>query len=213
MKLAIFLLGLLFIQAAGAATLYGTIYDMALDKVSDAIIEIDTTPNQQFIAKNGTYSFDVLPGEYLLKARSQTSKASERIIVEEEGKYIVDLVLFPEIESGLVDELSAISVEDNYFEKKPNYMAPVLAGLLMSVAFGSYLFFRKKKVVRAQPADDDYTSKVLSIIKENKRITQKEIRKSIPLSEAKISLIITELEHKGIVEKVKKGRGNVIILK
>ena len=35
----------------------------------------------------------------------------------------------------------------------------------------------------------------------------------LDLSEAKISLILTELEHKGQIEKVKKGRGNVIILK
>ena len=55
--------------------------------------------------------------------------------------------------------------------------------------------------------------KVIRIIKENNgRVTQKEIRKQIPLSEAKISLMITELEDKGIVKRIKKGRGNIIIL-
>lgn len=55
---------------------------------------------------------------------------------------------------------------------------------------------------------------IVSIIrKEGGRTTQKEIRKHIPLSEAKISLMIAELEHKGIVTKIKKGRGNIIILK
>ena len=33
------------------------------------------------------------------------------------------------------------------------------------------------------------------------------------LSESKVSLILTELEHTGIIEKVKRGRGNVILLK
>jgi len=33
------------------------------------------------------------------------------------------------------------------------------------------------------------------------------------LSEAKISLILTELEHKGKIEKIKKGRGNVIVVR
>jgi uncharacterized membrane protein len=51
------------------------------------------------------------------------------------------------------------------------------------------------------------------MIKEHKRITQKEIRKEVPLSEAKISLIISEMEHRGIIEKIKKGRGNIIVLK
>jgi len=50
------------------------------------------------------------------------------------------------------------------------------------------------------------------IKKEDGRTTQKEIRKQLPLSEAKVSLIITELEEKGVVKKIKKGRGNVIIL-
>ena len=55
--------------------------------------------------------------------------------------------------------------------------------------------------------------RVIRIIKENNgRVTQREIRKQIPLSEAKISLMITELEDKGIVKRIKKGRGNIIIL-
>ena len=43
--------------------------------------------------------------------------------------------------------------------------------------------------------------------------TQKDIRKHIPISEAKISLILTELEHEGHIRKYKKGRGNVIVLR
>lgn len=63
-----------------------------------------------------------------------------------------------------------------------------------------------------KPADDYYET-VFNLIKSNKRITQKEIRKEVPLSEAKISLIISEMEHKGIIEKIKKGRGNIIVMK
>ncbi len=63
--------------------------------------------------------------------------------------------------------------------------------------------------------NENHIEKTLEIIKQNDgRITQKELRKEMMhLSEAKISLIITELEHKGKVEKIKKGRGNVLILK
>src|SRR3989344_2647515 len=50
--------------------------------------------------------------------------------------------------------------------------------------------------------------------KHDGRINQKELRKEmLYLSEAKVSLIVTELEHKGMIEKIKKGRGNVLILK
>jgi len=55
---------------------------------------------------------------------------------------------------------------------------------------------------------------VIKIIRdEGGRTTQKEIRKKLPLSEAKVSLMISELEAKGMIEKIKKGRGNLIILK
>ena len=65
----------------------------------------------------------------------------------------------------------------------------------------------------ADQTADEYYDKILTMLKEHKRLTQKEIRKDIPLSEAKISLIISEMEHKGLVEKIKKGRGNIIVLK
>jgi len=53
---------------------------------------------------------------------------------------------------------------------------------------------------------------ILSFIdKEGGRTTQKDIRKNFPQSEAKISLMIAELEEKGLIKRIKKGRGNIII--
>ena len=61
--------------------------------------------------------------------------------------------------------------------------------------------------------EDDITKQIIHIIKEEGgRTTQKLIRKKIPLSEAKISLAITELVANGKIKKIKKGRGNIIIL-
>jgi len=54
---------------------------------------------------------------------------------------------------------------------------------------------------------------VLSIIRgRDGRISQKDLRMRLNCSEAKASLMITDLEDRGLVKKVKKGRGNVIIL-
>ena len=54
---------------------------------------------------------------------------------------------------------------------------------------------------------------VISIIKKHQgRINQLDLRDELPFSEAKVSLIIKELEHKGILEKIKKGRGNILVL-
>lgn len=64
------------------------------------------------------------------------------------------------------------------------------------------------------PSLSDELNKVVEVLKaQGGRVTQKELRKAFPLSEGKVSLMITELEHKGVVEKIKKGRGNILILK
>jgi uncharacterized membrane protein len=44
------------------------------------------------------------------------------------------------------------------------------------------------------------------------RITQKDLRGKLRYSEAKVSLIVSDLENRGLVEKFKKGRGNIIII-
>lgn len=58
-------------------------------------------------------------------------------------------------------------------------------------------------------------NEILTILrKHDGRMTQKELRKEMMhLSEAKISLLLTELEHKGKLEKIKRGRGNVVVVR
>jgi hypothetical protein len=54
---------------------------------------------------------------------------------------------------------------------------------------------------------------VIAIMEKNGgRITQLDLRKALPYSEAKVSLIVSDLENRGLVKKIKKGRGNVLIL-
>jgi len=45
------------------------------------------------------------------------------------------------------------------------------------------------------------------------RINQLELRQKLPYSEAKVSLMLADLESRGLIRKIKKGRGNIIILK
>ncbi len=59
---------------------------------------------------------------------------------------------------------------------------------------------------------DDLREVIRIIEKKGGRTTQLDLRKALPYSEAKVSLMITDLENRGIVKKIKKGRGNVIIL-
>jgi uncharacterized membrane protein len=65
----------------------------------------------------------------------------------------------------------------------------------------------------AESAIPSDLQEVLSITRDHGgRITQKDLRLLLNCSEAKASLMITDLEDRGLVKKVKKGRGNVIIL-
>jgi len=57
----------------------------------------------------------------------------------------------------------------------------------------------------------DDLKEIIDIIRANgNRITQRELRKKSPYSESKVSLMLSDLEERGLVEKFKKGRGNII---
>lgn len=232
MKLIVYLMVLLcFIGIVSAATIHGVIYDISLDKAEDVVVEVDTEPKQQFISKDGTYSFNVPAGEYTIEAKYYLdglleSSATEDISVKSDGDFVLDLILFPVIDSELIEEADDISIDDDYFEERKDYSLIILFGVVIIVLLLLVYLLKMKKLVKKEGEkeqkikdfelrgkEEDYYDKVLAIIKESKRITQKEIRKQIPLSEAKISLIIAELEHKGLIEKIKKGRGNILILK
>ena len=210
---------LLFPQLVFSATIYGTIYDYSLDKAKDVRVEIDTEPRQFYISKNGSYAFNVPNGDYKVEAKQYVrsllkASVSENITIKDEGSYVLDLILFSNIEE---DELEDdINIIDPYPEKTMNFVFPLILILFIIVIF---VFYKNKKKIsgkeeKTEEQFEDNLERIIKIIKEEGgRTTQKHIRKQIPLSEAKISLMIDELEHKGIIEKIKKGRGNIIILK
>ena len=95
-----------------------------------------------------------------------------------------------------------------------------IALTIVVIVIGGYarkLFKELKELIDAivdAMVDSEITAEELAkIIKEAKRITQKEIRKQTSLSESKISLIISQLESENKIKKIKKGRTNIIIAK
>ena len=227
---------LLFVNIAYAATIYGDIYDISLDKVEGVIVEVNTLPKQQYVSKNGTYAFNVPVGDYVIKANYYLdgvleSSAAERISVKAEGTFRLDLILFPsfEEENQLFNETEFDIVP---FEEKPIIWPYILISALFFVLLIAFYYWKKRKKgkkektkikeekteekkeeIKEEKETINDLNQIIKIIKEEGgRATQKEIRKKIPLSEAKISLMIAELEHEGKVKKIKKGRGNIIIL-
>ena len=229
----------LLASVALAADIHGSIYDLSLNKMGNVVVEINTAPKQFYVSKDGAYSFTVPIGFYAVKAehyegRLLVSSTSENLTVKDEGDYILDLVLFPVIneEELLEDEIKA--------PKRSFYVGYfIIAAILVLVAVLVFYWYNKKRTakkekrkvdIEREEREEEYQQevekvaepelygeegldKVIEIIKEEGgRTTQKEIRKRVPLSEAKISLIISELEAKGKIRKIKKGRGNIIIL-
>jgi uncharacterized membrane protein len=66
---------------------------------------------------------------------------------------------------------------------------------------------------KEKSASEKELDEVIEIIKRyGGRATQKDLREKLPYGEAKVSLIVAELEHLGKIKKFKKGRGNIIVL-
>jgi len=244
------------------ATLHGSIYDIELNELSGVVVEVDSTPPQRYVSKDGTYSFELNPGEYTITANYTPSKyrtytSTEQITVAEEGDYVFDIFLFPDFDEDLEelfddDELVDVSDPIDTNGGMSGLTVAIIAVAVILVLLIVYYVFgmlkhkaqkeeiedvevlekqaEKERKEAAPPAkkqkrsqkeahthhgiDDEDLKKVIDVIRsEGGRTTQKELRKQIPLSEAKISLMVSELEHKKIVQKVKKGRGNIIILK
>lgn len=230
------LLGICLLDVASAATIKGHVYDLDLAEIHNAIIEIDTEPVQRLVSRDGMYSFDIPPGEYTLVATVRSDDISslgarESVNVEGGGEYIFDLFLYENFEEE--DELLAaddLTLQNNLFnDPRPTYIYYLIAfGVALVVAALLYLLLNPKRKQRSPEQKNAETKKtaavsehspskdkeaVLSIIKKNDgRITQRDLRKELPHSEAKVSLIIAELEGEGRIKKIKKGRGNILIL-
>ncbi|MBI4155501.1 hypothetical protein HY498_05460 [Candidatus Woesearchaeota archaeon] len=205
-----------------AAEITGKSYSPNLTPLKNVIVEINTQP-EQIVVTDPSYTFTVNPGEYTLKARYENEERyylEENLTVKQEGKFSHDLILFYSLEE---EEVPLPDLEDINFTTKPKkldfaylivFMIAVLLGLL------SYKFIKKsksKEIKETKPQEvqeikEDLTQ-VLEILKQNNgRMNQKDLRKQLMLSEAKVSLMVSELESLNKLKRIKKGRANIIIL-
>ncbi|MBS3147698.1 hypothetical protein J4219_02325 [Candidatus Woesearchaeota archaeon] len=209
---------LLLSSFVSATTIQGTVYDFGLNKVSGSIVEINTTPLQKFVAKNGTYSFEVPAGRYLLEAIHVKSneKTQEEIVIASEGRYVIDLILLPDVDADLLDEPQELPPIEDIVEDTPASQWFIWLAVFLALGYIIYRLSKAPKTEVVKEIKEVVVSQELDrlvhfVEKEGGRTTQKEIRHHFPHSEAKISLMIDELESKGVLKKVKKGRGNIVI--
>ncbi len=218
---------------AQAATLKGSIYNSNLELETNVLVEISS---QKYLAKEGTYQFELPVGTYTLTAKKGFLSSTEEIEVSSAGETIYDLFLLEDFTEE--DELWK-DTEENFFDEEQtssySWWRYLIAGLIILALLIRFLWWRKKygpislfrkkvqieqKKTIAEHKEDiakepGYLDRTLEIIKKQEgRITQKQLRKEmLDLSEAKISLILAELEHKGKIERIKSGRGKIILMK
>ncbi len=219
----------LSLASASATTLEGKVYDFSLSPVDKAVVEINTTPVQRAVTVNGTYLFEVQGGDYTLSAKSlehgvAIAQAQEQVILPKEGRFTLDIILFPDIMEDVEPVVQPEEDIKDIFERPADeYFFIYRALFIIAVAFaawGGYVWYQRRNAKEHEAAENDepVASKdlhnLLAIIKQHDgRITQKDLRKELPYSEAKVSLMLDELESQDKVKKIKKGRGNIIVLR
>ncbi len=193
---------------------------MFLEDLDKALITINTVPEQTIVSKQGKYILEAPIGEYTLIATYETQNflyTTEEIIkIEQEGTYNIDLILTIENQEEILE--GPIKDLELFEETKTLTKTTTIITSLIILFFVLYLFFARKhfspkKTEETSEPIGDLEELIDFIKKHDGRVTQKEIRKQFPLSEAKVSLMLAELESAGKIKKIKKGRGNIIILK
>jgi len=210
-------LSFISIEAQESATVHGFVYNIFLEELDKVVITVNSEPQQTIVSQNGEYSFNILPGEYTITAEYYTDndvyETTQEIKITNSGDYQIDLILIPNLEdtNNIGEEFE--TPEEPKKKSTTAFVAAIIAILLIIL----YFYFSKGHFIKEtelKSETEEKLDKVVELIKQQGgRITQKEIRKKFPSSEAKISLMITELESKGIVKRIKKGRSNIIILK
>ncbi|AKB79052.1 hypothetical protein MSHOH_2569 [Methanosarcina horonobensis HB-1 = JCM 15518] len=109
-KIACVFIFLICVQGnALAATIHGTVYEWySFEPLKNSIVEINSTPEQSYVATDAEYSFNLTPGTYLITANyfeenTIVYTTEEEVIVSaDEGEYVRDLLLFPTYQEDLL---------------------------------------------------------------------------------------------------------------
>jgi Uncharacterized membrane-associated protein/domain len=281
----LFTLGVPFLADSNiTATIHGATYAWdTLEPLNDTVIDINSNPPQSIVAKNGIYSFELGPGDYIITAsyyRNNTLVYSKQttLKIEDEGSYVFDLLLYPVSENWAVEAIGGKSNNINNVnpakETKTDSSTISYLGIVLMLFFligGGYKLSRKHKEMKKtrfqagnfdtfgllakvlgkspgsgmksefgnieetisvteqiiEPAENSeietVTSnklplstdlqEVLEVIRGHRgRITQKDLRSRLEYSEVKVSLLLSELEKRGLVSKFKHGRENIVTL-
>ncbi|MDD3247322.1 MAG: MarR family transcriptional regulator [Methanosarcina sp.] len=272
------------------ATVHGVTYVWdTFEPLNDTLIDINSNPPQSIVAKNGKYSFELVPGDYTITARyyqnnTLTYSKEATFTIEGEGNYVFDLLLYPVSKYPATETISAKinnpnnvnpseqtrigssaisyllialtlslllgggytlklsrkykNIDKNKFQEE-KFNIPGLLEKVLGKSIGSGVrpgFGNLEETVSTtepiaepitEPADYSETEaaalkklpistdlrRIMDVIRSHKgQITQKDLRSRLEYSEVKVSLMLSELEKRGLIKKFKNGRENIVVL-
>jgi uncharacterized membrane protein len=237
-----FLVILLFANLALGAIISGKVYDWeTLDPVPGTLIQlyVNATVVSQAVSDNqGRYSLSVGLGSYELISSHTGGNVSylyaENVTLVMENTTF-DIVLFPfdttipEITIPKLNDTDLDIINGSEFpevditESKPDTSIILLISAVIAVAALIMWLSIKKEQTEPEEIEEELKEsagslphdlyKLAKAIKaEGGRAEQRKLQKELGVSAAKMSLMITDLESRGIVKRIKRGRGNVITL-
>lgn len=217
------LMALLALSALSTAGfVYGDIYRSDLAPLNHTVIRIEGPFTYQMVTEKGNYSIFLPEGNFTITASSSDEFGNTIFLASDQIKVGIqdqrlDLVLdrassvwdyaFP---AGIILILIVVFIWANRFwnhpSKKTEPSASEPANEIQNTIPES-----SEKQVPLRPELDSDAKMVLSTLDSSEgRSTQKELRESLNFSDAKMSLILSELESSGYIKRFKRGRGNVI---
>ena len=196
MRLSLVLLLLLVASITHASFVYGDIYENNLEKLNKTVIRVEGGFSYQLVTDKANYSIFLPEGDYMISASATDSsgnalRTEEKISVGPEDQR-VDLVLKPVMDIGQIGLLSAFLL------------------IVMVFLWSNRHWDMKPKPQPKLELDGDAISVLKVLDSFEGRATQKELKEALRFSDAKLSLILTELEQLGKVKKFRRGRANII---
>jgi len=162
------------------------------------------------ITENGDYVLDLLlfpayDEEFLNETEfseiTETFDEESKIIEEDTGSGMLYLVVV--ISIFVIAVFAVYTIKTKSREKE--YLAEEAAPAPPEEEIGETVLTEN-----ISPLPSNLQEVLDIIIAGGGRITQKELRSRLKYSEAKVSLMVSDLENRGWIEKFKKGRGNII---
>jgi hypothetical protein len=129
-----------------------------------------------------------------------------------DGRRII--LTWSENKPPLGETLNIAAVYEQVSTREVSMFGAILGALIVAFFIVMIFFFRRRPMSQILPVLGHGERQIMQILlRENGSVDQRQIVKETDFSKAKVSRLISDMEGRGIVEKISKGRKNIIRIK